>query len=70
MQCLYCKGTMQKKTAPFDIHRKGYHLTFDSIPAWVCSQCGEILVEENEVNTIQMALKALEYQTEKLAIAA
>jgi len=63
------QGTMKKQTTHFDVHRKGYHLTFDSIPAWVCTQCGETFFEE-EVNTIQSTLKTLDIQTEKLEIEA
>ena len=41
MKCMYCRGTMEKATAPFSISRKGYHVHWDVIPAYVCSQCGE-----------------------------
>lgn len=57
---------MEHKTAPFQINRTGYHLTFDRIPAWVCSQCGEVYFDEAEVETIQTVLNTLDEQTEKL----
>ncbi len=60
MECLYCKGNMIKSTAPFSINQKGYHITWDTIPAWVCTQCGEPLFEEKEVTHIQNALKKLD----------
>jgi len=66
MECMYCKGKMERKTAPFQINRKGYHLTFYRIPAWVCSQCGEVYFDEAEVETIQTVLNILDEQTEKL----
>lgn len=70
MNCLYCKGKMERKTSPFQIDRKGYHLLFDAIPAWVCTQCGEAYFEETEVEAIQGLLKNIDEQTEKLAKAA
>lgn len=66
MECMYCKGEMERKTAPFQINRKGYHLTFDRFPAWVCSQCEEVYFDEAEVETIQTVLNILDEQTEKL----
>ena len=53
--------------SPFHIDRKGYHLTMDRIPAWVCTQCGEAYFDEAEVEAIQEALGALDQQSEKLA---
>ena len=58
---------MKRGIAPFHIDRKGYHLTMDRIPAWVCNQCGEAYFDEAEVEVIQGALGALDQQSEKLA---
>ena len=66
MDCIYCKGKMERKTAPFEINRKGYRLTFNNIPAWVCNQCGEVYFDEAEVQNIQRVLTILDEQTEKL----
>jgi YgiT-type zinc finger domain-containing protein len=60
MECLYCKAQMKKGTAPFRIDRNGYHISWDAIPAWVCEQCGESLLEKQEVDTIQAALTVLD----------
>lgn len=70
MKCIYCQGKMERKTAPFEIHRKGYHLMLTAVPAWVCQQCGETYFEEAEVESIQTALQKLDEQTENLARAA
>ena len=40
----------------FHVDRKGYHLMFDTVPAWVCEQCGEAYFEEREVTAIQSAI--------------
>jgi YgiT-type zinc finger domain-containing protein len=51
---------MERGTAPFHIHRKGYHLLLDAVPAWVCQQCGEAYFEESEVEAIQAAISGLD----------
>lgn len=66
MECLHCKGRLVKGTTPFSIDRGGYHLHWDAIPAWVCTQCGEPLFEGREVDVIQEAIKALDRENEKL----
>lgn len=50
---MFCKGTMEKKTATFHIDHTGYHLQMDAVDAWVCTQCGEAYFEEKEVQEIQ-----------------
>ena len=68
MKCIYCQGKMERGTAPFHIDRKGYHLVLDKIPAWVCSQCGEVYFNETEVDSIQAMLRAVDEQVEKIAV--
>lgn len=67
MECLHCKGKMIRGSAPFSVDRNGYHLTWESVPAWVCTQCGEAFFEENEVNHIQKALRQVDRETKALA---
>ena len=57
---------MSRSMAPFHIDRASYHLSFDTIPAWVCDQCGEAYFEEREVNAIQTAADSLDRQTRQL----
>ena len=57
---------MSRSTAPFHVDRAGYHLLFDTIPAWVCSQCDEAYFEEREVNVIQAAIDSLDRQARQL----
>ena len=66
MNCVHCHGQMIRSTAPFHVDHAGYHLSFDSIPAWVCKQCGEAYFEEREVNAIQSAVNNLDRQTRQL----
>jgi YgiT-type zinc finger domain-containing protein len=51
---------MEQGTAPFSIDRRGYHMQFDALPAWVCTQCGEPCFEEAEVARIQAILEAVD----------
>lgn len=68
MTCIHCQGQMRKGTAPFHVDRKGYHLLLDMVPAWVCEQCGEVYFEEDEVDSIQALIQAMDSQLEKSAI--
>jgi YgiT-type zinc finger domain-containing protein len=61
MECLHCKGEMKPGTAPFSIDRRGYHLHWDAIPAWVCKQCGGPFFETREVADIQRALDTVDF---------
>lgn len=67
MKCIHCQGQMERTYAPFHIDRKGYHLSLDAVPAWVCGQCGEPHFEEREVETIQRLLLQLDKQATNLA---
>jgi YgiT-type zinc finger domain-containing protein len=59
MKCLSCQGPVQKSTAPVKIARDGYSLTWEAVPAWVCSRCGSAYFEPNEVERITGAVRAL-----------
>lgn len=67
MKCIQCQAKLKKGTAPFQIDRKGYHLVMDLIPAYICSQCGEVYFEEKAVNSIQKMLHTLDVQTTRFA---
>ncbi len=60
---------MRRGAAPFHVDRRGYHLTWDAVSAWICSQCGEAYFEEAEVEAIQKVLLAVDKQAEKLVVA-
>ncbi len=69
MECMHCRGKMVRKKVPFQVDREGYHLTFESVPAWVCTQCGEPYFEAAEVDAIQDALRLMDERAEKIAVA-
>ncbi|MBP8304428.1 MAG: YgiT-type zinc finger protein [Phycisphaerae bacterium] len=60
MKCIHCQGRLRKDSVPFHIDRKGCHVTLDHVPAWVCEQCGEPLLEETAVAAIQDIIRSLE----------
>lgn len=60
MECPECRGPMSKGTAPVDMHRKGYHVFWEAVPAWACAQCGEAIFEGGEVDSLQNALRLLD----------
>jgi len=66
LKCMYCKAEMKRDTAPFHIDRKGFHVSIDDVPAWVCPQCGETYFEEREVDCIQSLIRVIEEESEKL----
>ena len=70
MKCIHCQGEMKKGTAPFHVDRKGYHILLDTVPAWVCKQCGEAYFEEGEVDAIQDFVRAVEQKVGALALPA
>ena len=69
MECIYCRGRMERGTAPFTADRRSYHVHWDAIPAWVCTQCGEPYFEAREVELIQTALAGLDRESSKLGVA-
>jgi YgiT-type zinc finger domain-containing protein len=60
---------MERGKAPFTMDRNGYHVSWDAISAWVCTQCGEAYFEAGEVDVIRQALADLDRQTAILAAA-
>jgi YgiT-type zinc finger domain-containing protein len=69
MKCIHCKGKMKKGTVPFHIDRKGCHLMLESVPVWVCEQCGEAYFEEKEVDAIQDLTHSINEKTQGLLAA-
>ena len=60
MKCLQCQGELQRSKATYTVNRKGYHIILDNVPAWVCSQCGEPLFDEKQVNAIQQIIRKMD----------
>lgn len=60
MKCFHCQGELNRSRAAYSINRHGYHIIIDDVPAWVCSQCGEPLFDEKQVNAIQSLIRQLD----------
>ncbi len=60
MKCLHCQGELQRSKATYTVNRRGYHIILDNVPAWVCSQCGEPLFDEKQVNAIQQIIRKMD----------
>jgi YgiT-type zinc finger domain-containing protein len=69
MECLYCKGTLGRERVSYAATRRGYHLIIHDVPAWVCKQCGEPLVDEKTADAIQEVLQGVDTTLEKSALA-
>jgi YgiT-type zinc finger domain-containing protein len=54
----------------YSIHRKGYHLVIDEVPALVCAQCGEPYFEEESVKLIQELIRDVDRRTGKIVATA
>ncbi|HZK76494.1 MAG TPA: type II toxin-antitoxin system MqsA family antitoxin [Candidatus Kapabacteria bacterium] len=67
MKCDICQADMKRSVATFHVDRKGYHLTLDAVPAWVCPQCGETYFEQPEVESIQRAALAIDHEMHTFA---
>ena len=70
MNCIYCRGGCSVRKRPFLSIGTANHLLFDTVPAWVCSQCGEAYFEEREVATVQSAIRGLDRQARQFAVGA
>ncbi len=70
MRCIHCRGTMVRQAAPFQVDREGYHLTFQAVPAWICSQCGEAYFEDSQVDQIQAVIRVVDEKAREFAVPA
>ncbi len=68
MKCLYCKGRLVRRNVSYSATRQGYHLIIDDVPAWVCEQCGESLLDEETVDFIQEMLPEVDSRIGELPV--
>ena len=70
MKCIHCRGPLRKGAAPFHIDRKGCHVLFQQIPAWVCDQCGESYLEDKEIDSVQDLIRVIDAKMDALSLQA
>lgn len=71
MKCLSCQAELKQGTSAYTINRHGYHLVIDDLNAFTCPQCGEILLDEAAVQTIQQIIVEIDArigQLQKVAV--
>jgi len=68
LKCHFCRGRLVRASVPYTVHRNGYHLVVDSVPGWLCQQCGETYFEEAAVDRIQGAVKILEAKVPRMQV--
>jgi YgiT-type zinc finger domain-containing protein len=59
MECRVCGGRQVWSRATYIASRRGFHLTVDDVPAWVCEQCGDSHFDEVAFEAIQRRLDGL-----------
>jgi YgiT-type zinc finger domain-containing protein len=59
MKCLYCQAPVERTTTEVQVDRNGYHLSWQSVPAWVCTRCDQAYFESQEVDMVRRAVSAM-----------
>jgi YgiT-type zinc finger domain-containing protein len=59
MKCLYCQAPIARGATPVEVDRNGYRLAWHSVPAWVCSRCGQAYFERPEVDMVRTAVTTM-----------
>jgi len=62
-ECMHCKGDLKRGTAPFSVDRDRYHVAWNALPAWICTQCGEPYFEPPIVAAIEESLRNIDRAT-------
>lgn len=68
MECLKCYNDMFIDYVVFNIQRADYNLDIKKLPAFVCSECKETYIEEEEMKKIFETIKELDQKIEKLKL--
>lgn len=66
MKFYFCDEEMKKGKTTYPVNKHNYHLITDDVPAWICSQCGEVYFEEDEVDAIQEMIKSVDAGSAKV----
>ncbi len=59
MKCLYCQAPVERGTAEVRVNRHGYQMTWQKVPAWVCTRCEQPYFEPQEVETVRSAVTSM-----------
>jgi hypothetical protein len=53
MKCLYCQAPVERGTAEVRLNRNGYQLSWQSVPAWVCTRCDQPYFEPQDLEKVR-----------------
>ncbi len=59
-ECHFCGGRVTTKQVNVMRHWKGRYILFESVPAYVCSQCGEKYYDAAVAETMDQIMQASE----------
>lgn len=59
MRCLACQGRVERSSAPVRLAHDGCQVSWEAIPAWVCTQCRRPYFEPHEVELVRRSLRAM-----------
>lgn len=59
MKCLYCQAPVERGTTEVRLNRKGYQVSWQSVPAWVCTRCDQPYFEPGEVEQVRRAVTSM-----------
>jgi YgiT-type zinc finger domain-containing protein len=59
VRCIRCEGKMERGTAPVHLEKEGCRVSWDALPAWVCSRCEASYFEESEVRMVKRTLSLM-----------
>lgn len=59
MKCLYCQAPVERGAAEVRLNRNGYQLSWQSVPAWVCTRCDQPYFEPQDLEMVRRAEGAM-----------
>jgi YgiT-type zinc finger domain-containing protein len=59
MKCLFCQAPVERGTKEVHVSRNGYRLSWQNLPAWVCTRCNHAYFEPREVEMVKQAVSSM-----------
>ncbi len=66
MECLKCYNDMFIDYVVLNVKRDNYNLEFKKIPGYVCSECKETYIEDQQLEKIFDMISELDAKTEQI----
>ena len=68
LRCIRCEGRMERGTAPVHLEKEGCRVSWDALPAWVCSRCEAAYFEEREVLLVKGTLALMKQRSVRASV--